>query len=264
MERRSAFRAVGAVIAVLSGLAIGRPATAADLPDLIDRSKPSVALVGTYAETDSPRFVFRGSGFVVGDGNLLITNAHVLPAVMTGEIGRRLVVQIRRASGEWGVRGATVSTLDKAHDLALLRFDGPAAPVLPLRKAMVREGTSIALMGFPLAGALGFSTVTHRGMVSAVTGIAMPTPNAQSLNASAVLRLREGAFDILQLDATAYPGNSGGPVLDAQVGDVVGVINMVVVKRSRESALSDPSGITYAIPASFAAALVDQELGSKP
>jgi hypothetical protein len=35
--------------------------------------------VGTYNATDNPRFGFRGSGFVVGDGNLLITNAHVLP-----------------------------------------------------------------------------------------------------------------------------------------------------------------------------------------
>ncbi|WP_198937854.1 serine protease [Pelomonas sp. KK5] len=239
-------------------------APAADLPELIERSKPSVALIGTYAETDSPRFGFRGTGFVVGNGNLAITNAHVLPPPMTGEVQRRLVVQLRRANGDWAPRTATVLALDKSRDLALLKFDGPAAPALALRKTIVREGTSIALMGFPLAGALGFSTVTHRGIVSAITGVAMPTPSAQSLNASAALRLREGAFEILQLDATAYPGNSGGPVIDVEAGDVVGVINMVVVKRSRESALSDPSGITYAIPAGYAAALVDQELGIKP
>jgi S1-C subfamily serine protease len=253
-------RALLACIALMAAF----DARSAELPDLIDQSKPSVVLVGTYAETDSPRFMFRGTGFVVGNGNLAITNAHVIPAVMTNEVGRRLIIQVRRTSGEWAARSATVSALDKTHDLALLRFDGPAAAALPLRKGTVREGTGVALMGFPLGGALGFSTVTHRGIVSAVTGIALPTPNAQSLNASAVLRLRDGGFDILQLDATAYPGNSGGPVLDAQVGDVVGVVNMVVVKRSRESALTDPSGITYAIPASFAAALVDQELGGKP
>lgn len=260
---RLARRAVLAGVA-FAALAVAEASFALELPDLIDRNKPSVTLVGTYAETDSPRFAFRGSGFVVGDGNLAITNAHVLPPALTGEVGRRLVIQVRRSSGEWGVRNANVVSLDKARDLALLRFEGPAAPAVTLRKDGVREGTPIALMGFPLAGALGFSTVTHKGIVSAVTGIAMPTPSAQSLNASAVLRLREGSFDILQLDATAYPGNSGGPVFDAERGDVIGVINMVVVKRSRESALSDPSGITYAIPASYAAALVEQELGAKP
>jgi S1-C subfamily serine protease len=235
-------------------------ANAADLPALIERSKPAVILVGTYAETDSPRFGFRGSGFVVGGGNLAITNAHVLPPLLGGEVDRKLVIQVRRESGQWFVRNASVVSLDRIHDLALLRFEGPAVPALTMQKSMPREGSAIALMGFPLGGALGFSTVTHRGIVSAVTGIALPTPSAQSLNASAVLRLREGSFDILQLDATAYPGNSGGPVLDIESGEVVGVVNMVVVKRSRESALSDPSGITYAIPAGFVSLLMEQEV----
>ncbi|HMR71922.1 MAG TPA: S1C family serine protease, partial [Rubrivivax sp.] len=55
-------------------------------------------------------------------------------------------------------------------------------------------------------------------------------------------------FDIYQLDATAYPGNSGGPGLNADTGDVVAGINMVLTKGSRESALQHPSGISYAIP----------------
>ena len=59
---------------------------------------------------------------------------------------------------------------------------------------------------------------------------------------------REGNFDIYQLDATAYPGNSGGPVLDAVTGRVVAVVNMVLIKAGRESALSQPTGISYAIP----------------
>ena len=39
--------------------------------------------VGTYNALNSPRFSFRGSGFVVGDGNLVVTNAHVLPDAET-------------------------------------------------------------------------------------------------------------------------------------------------------------------------------------
>ena len=38
--------------------------------------------VGVFNPTSSPRFGFRGSGFVVGAGNLVVTNAHVLPDVI--------------------------------------------------------------------------------------------------------------------------------------------------------------------------------------
>jgi S1-C subfamily serine protease len=63
-----------------------------------------------------------------------------------------------------------------------------------------------------------------------------------------VSRLREGNFQLLQLDATAYPGNSGGPVFDVESGQVVGVLSSGLVKAGRESALSSPTGITYAVP----------------
>jgi S1-C subfamily serine protease len=56
------------------------------------------------------------------------------------------------------------------------------------------------------------------------------------------------SFDIFQLDGTAYPGNSGGPLFDPATGKVLGVLNMVFIKGTRESALTHPSGISYAIP----------------
>lgn len=98
----------------------------------------------------------------------------------------------------------------------------------------VHECQSIAFIGFPIGGVLGFSPVTHRGIISSITAIALPMPQARQLNESAIRRLREGSFDIYQLDATAYPGNSGGPVLDVGTGRVVGVLNMVLVKGSKE------------------------------
>ena len=87
-----------------------------------------------------------------------------------------------------------------------------------------------------------------RTSVASVTGIALPAPTAQRLSARALSQLRDGAFDIYQLDATAYPGNSGGPVVHAQTGQVMGVVNMVLIRGTRETALSNPTGITYAIP----------------
>jgi serine protease Do len=235
----------------------------AALEDLIASAKPSLVAVGSFNPTASPRFGFRGSGFVAGEGNWVVTNAHVLPETLpSGGAAGDLAVLVPPADGKGEnaqLRRATLLRLDRSRDLALLRIDGPPLPTLPLADAgAVREGMSIAIMGFPIGGALGFTPVTHRGIVASVTAIALPAPTAQSLNPQAVNRLRQGSFDIYQLDATAYPGNSGGPVLDAGGGKVIGVINMVLVRGSRETALSQPTGISYAIPVRFVSELLNE------
>jgi serine protease Do len=56
---------------------------------------------------------------------------------------------------------------------------------------------------------------------------------------------------VFQLDGTAFPGNSGSPLYDPADGEVVGVLNMVFVKSTKEAALAQPSGISYAIPSTF-------------
>lgn len=233
----------------LAGLVLmfANPAGAA-LPDSILRMKPSVVLVGTFKSTDNPRFQLRGTGFLVGDGHFVATNAHVLPAV-AGDDAPVLVIQIRQGSGEWQMRSATVLETEPARDLALLRMDGAPGPAMRLGDSnKVREGDTLAFMGFPIGGVLGFSVVTHRAMVSSITPAALPSPSAGRLTEKAIRGLRDGTFNIFQLDATAYPGNSGGPLFDPETGDVVGVMNMVLIKGTRESALSQPSGISYAIP----------------
>lgn len=218
------------------------------MSDTIDRVKPSIVVVGTYKKTNSPQFVMRGTGFVVGNGNQIATNAHVVPDSAEPD-APVLVIQARNAQGEPQVRRAYLATRDKDHDLAVLRIDGPALPALKLRNSdSVREGLTVGFTGFPIGGALGFSPVTHRGMVSSITPIALPGGNAQQLNEKLIQRIKSGAFNIFQLDATAYPGNSGSPVFDVESGEVIGVINMVFIKGTKESALSHPSGISYAIP----------------
>jgi serine protease Do len=244
--RRRAMLASG-LAGALSWVAC-RPA-AADLPDLVAAAKPSVLPVGSFNPTDSPRFGFRGSSFVVGDGTLAITNFHVLPPNHDAEGAPRLVVMASRSADNAQLRGARVLATDRARDLALLKIDGPAMPALALDEpGRVREGQAVALIGFPIGGALGFAPVTHGGLIASITTVALPAANSQQLNAQALNRLREGNFGVYQLDATAYPGNSGGPLIDAASGRVVGVVNMVLVKGSRETALSQPTGITYAIP----------------
>lgn len=236
----------------------------ADVAAAIAKVKPSVVIVGTFKPTNSPRLALRGTGFVVGQGqadtgNLVITNAHVLATPAELDPQAALVVQIRLQQGEWQMRRATVLEVDPAHDLALLRFEGPAVPALTVGDSdQVREGQSVAFMGFPIGGALGFSPVTHRGMVSSITTAALPAATASQLKDKNILTLRaHNNFHVFQLDGTAYPGNSGGPLFDPITGHVLGVVNMVFIKGTRESALTHPSGISYAIPSGF----VQQLLG---
>lgn len=253
---------LGATLAL--GLAGGGgigDASATGLQGLIAAARPSVLPVGTFSATDSPRFGFRGTGFVVGDGTLVATNFHVLaPGADTSEpgAGPQMMVMLGR-SGEQSIgRRARVVATDRARDLALLRIEGPPLKPLELAEAgSAREGQDIALMGFPIGGTLGFAPVTHRGIVASITTAALPAATASNLDARALLRLREGNFELLQLDATAYPGNSGGPVFDAATGRVIGVVNMVLVKAGRESALSAPTGISYAVPVAALRALLN-------
>ena len=244
-------------VAGVAGLGIALPVRA-DLRQLVAQAKPSVLPIGTYAATDSPRFGFRGTGFVVGDGNQLVTNFHVLPPSAEVDSGPRMAVLIPRGR-EGELRMARVQSTDRLRDLALLRFEGsPLAPLPLAEPELAAEGSSVALIGFPIGGVLGFSPVTHRGIISAVTSIVLPAATAQQLSARAVSSLRAGPFQIYQLDAVAYPGNSGGPVFDTLSGKVVGVINMVLVRGTRESALTNPTGISYAIPVRYVRELLDQ------
>jgi S1-C subfamily serine protease len=248
-DRRRLFIAAAALFES-SGLA------ANTLPDLVAKAKRSVVLVGSYGLLDNPRFGFRGTGFVVADGLHVMTNAHVLPPETPERVDRGIAVQIWTPESQWLMRGAKLISKDTAHDLALLRIDGPPAPPLRLAAQEAAEGTAIALIGFPIGGALGYSHVTHRGIVSARTAIVPPAAGPQGLSERAVRQLRQGSFEVVQLDATAYPGNSGGPVLDVATGEVVGVVSMVLVKGTKEAALSAPSGISYAIPVRDAAAML--------
>ena len=118
------------------------------------------------------------------------------------------------------------------------------------QKTQVREGTEIAFTGFPIGMALGLYPVTHRGIVSAISPMAPPQLGSRVLSAKMIRAMRD-PYDVLQLDATAYPGNSGSPVYEQATGKVVGVVNSVLVKGNKEAAIAKPSGISYAIPVRF-------------
>jgi S1-C subfamily serine protease len=233
--------------------------SAEPLPDLIERLKPSVVVVGTYNKLRSPPFVMRGTGFVVGNGTLIATNAHVLPIGMDTNSEEVLAVQVRPGGKAAQLRMAKQYKLDSSRDLALLQIAGDALPALTLQDdEVVREGQGIGYIGFPIGAALGLSPVTHRGIISAITPIVLPGANAGHLNAKVIRRLKSGSFEVYQLDGTAYPGNSGGPVFEMERGKVIAIINMVFIKGTKESALTQPSGISFAVPVQYLKDLLDE------
>jgi S1-C subfamily serine protease len=137
---------------------------------------------------------------------------------------------------------------DKEHDLAVLKITGELLSPLKFGSvSSVREGQLYAFTGFPIGMVLGLSPVTHRGIVSAITPNVIPMLRSEQINLKLLKRL-QAPYNVYQLDATAYPGNSGSPLYDPDTGEVVGIVNKVFVQESKENVLSKPSGISYAIP----------------
>lgn len=255
--RRQAFASAGAVLVGLLAAGMGlRGAAAASLPDTVKAVKPSIVAVGTYQETRRPPAKFFGTGFVVGNGNQVMTCAHVVAQNLNKAHGEYLAVF--QGTRHVAIRRVVNVHEDPDHDVAILGIDGPPMPALTLGDdSKVEEGQSIAFIGFPIGAILGLYPATNQGIVSALTPIAIPVLNPQALNAEMVNRLRE-PFPVFQLDATAYPGNSGSPLFDPATGKVLGILNSVYVKETKEKVLQDPSAITYAIPIHYGLKLLEE------
>lgn len=233
---------------VLIGLLLsGMPALAHNpLPDTLLKVRPAVVAVGTYNPSGRPRQNFRGTGFVVDNGHLVVTNLHVLPKELDEQRKETLAVFSGRGKRVRYHEAKTLVT-DPQHDLALLYISTPLPALELAQNDSIREGEEIAFTGFPLGMVLGLYPVTHRGIVSTIAPLAQPQISAKVITPNMIRAMRD-ASSVLQLDATAYPGNSGSAVYVPATGEVVGVINSVFVKGTKEAAITDPSGISYAIP----------------
>lgn len=131
-----------------------------------------------------------GSGFAIGSGNLLLTNAHV--------IGNSENVTVITNDGIT-LTGQVVKK-NKAIDVALIKLTGLSLVPLTVDLKAPGTGNEVYAIGSPLNEDLS-GTVT-RGIVSGYR-------NYQGV-------------DWLQSDASINPGNSGGPLINSQ-GQVVGV-----------------------------------------
>jgi len=225
----------------------GSPEQNAGLPETIARIKKSVVGLGTYEKMRRPPAIVFATGFAVLEGKHVITNAHAIPNKLDTQ-HKEFLALFRGQGQKAAVLRATVVAIDEDHDLCLLSFDGKALPPMSLGDdSKVKEGEIYAFTGYPIGAVLGLYATTHRGMISAVTPIAIPSNDIRPLDKKLADRL-QSPYSIFQLDATAYPGNSGSPLYNINTGEVIGVINKVFVQGTKENAITDPSGITYAIP----------------
>ena len=217
-----------------------------DLPEHISQIKPSIVAIGLLNPTASPRITLLGTGFATGNGKQIATNYHIIAKPTDPATLEQYVVLSGR--GEKVVVHEILRTeTDLAHDVAILSIE-QTLPALKLSGPdMLAEGNSVSLTGYPITSVLGLYPATHTGIIAAHSPVAIPAQNSLQLQTRAIRALKQ-PYMVYQLDATAYPGNSGSPLFSMVDGTVIGIINRVHVKSTKEAVLSDPSGITYAIP----------------
>jgi len=222
----------------------------ANLADTVSLLKPSVVGIGVYTPTGQPKNQLYGTGFVIGDGTYIVTNHHVIEQELDDNLLQKLAVFTGKGRAA-KVKLAKLIARDEDHDIAILKIEGQALPALSLaNNDFRREGSAIAFTGFPIGAVLGLYPVTHQGIIAAVTPTIIPVDDARQISIAMLKRLRD-PYLVYQLDATAYPGNSGSAMYDVQTGEVIGIINKVFVQQSKETVISKPSGITYAIPVKY-------------
>jgi putative serine protease PepD len=167
-----------------------------------------------------------GSGFVVSSSGLIVTNAHVVNGAS------KITVKV----GDGTAKTAKLVGKDNSTDLALLRIDPGEQKLAPLAfdsSSSLEVGDATYAIGDPY----GLDSTLTTGVVSALNR-QINAPNGFSI---------DGA---IQTDAALNPGNSGGPLLDAE-GHVVGVNSQIESGSSNgfgSSSSGSNTGIGFAVP----------------
>ena len=240
---------LSAYLILYTGLAL------ADLADTVEKIKPSVVGIGVHTPSGRQKNNLNGSGFVIGNGQYVVTNHHVLPKELDSNLLQKMAV-FTGSGKNAKVRMADIIASSQLHDIAVLKVHGAPLPAMKLAdENFRREGSYVAFSGFPIGAVLGLYPVTHRGIIASITPTIIPVDNAQQISIK-MLKMLRNPYLVYQLDATAYPGNSGSALYDVDTGEVIGIINKVFVQESKEAVISKPSGITYAIPVKYLLALL--------
>jgi S1-C subfamily serine protease len=164
----------------------------------------------------------QGSGFIVDDSGIILTNAHVVDGAS------KVVVTLKDGRTFDG----TVRGTDEVTDLAVVKIEpqGSALPVAPLgTSGNLKVGDWAIAVGNPV----GLDNTVTLGIVSTLG------------RSAAQAGIPDKRVEFIQTDAAINPGNSGGPLLNAQ-GEVIGINTAI---------RADATGIGFAIPIDQAKAL---------
>lgn len=212
---------------VLSGLLAITPDAR---QELFARLKQSVVVL--EVSTSSGQRTGNGTGFVLREDGLVVTNHHVVD----GHRSMRAVFADGRKAEVTGVL-----LLDKAHDLALVRIDARGLVPLKLGSSTgLKEGSQLFMAGNPM----GLDFTFNEGVLTALRPKGLPAELGLTLDDADKQAL-------LQLAINAEPGSSGSPVVDAD-GAVVAVVR------------SKLASANFAVPVeTLVAQLTDEVLASE-
>jgi serine protease Do len=203
----------------------------------MDTSAQEFNFGGPFGDNDNPLSQFfrgnprprnhgvmhaQGSGFLVSSDGIVLTNAHVVDGA------KEVTVKLsNHREFKAKVLGA-----DRTSDIAVLKIDARDLPTVQLGDSnQLHVGDYVLAIGEPF----GLEETATAGIVSA-KGRSLPG---------------DGYVPFIQTDAAVNPGNSGGPLFDAN-GNVVG-INAQIYSNS-----GGYQGVSFAIPINLAVQVKDQ------
>lgn len=204
----------------------------------VEKASPSVVAIGVSRRVINPFDPFAipkkqdstiGTGFVVSDQGIIITNKHVV-----SEPGGRYTV-VTRDNQKYEVRKIY---RDPILDLAIVQVDASGLKSLELGdSSKLKVGQTVIAIG----NALGrFTNTVTTGVVSGLgRRVVAGDPFGGSL---------ESLDNLIQTDAAINPGNSGGPLLNS-AGQVIGV-NVATTDQAQN--------ISFAIPINSVKSIVDE------
>ena len=204
------------------------PSAAAKAFEIVQQSVVRVRRLEHLKDEEDDRVRGVGSGVVIVDKGVILTNLHVVNGAER--------VQVVFADGTES--DATVIGLQPENDLAVLQAKTIPDDLVPATLRSTRDlsmGDEVIAVGFPF----GIGPSVSAGVVSGLRR-EYRSPEGKRL-----------LTNLIQFDAAANPGNSGGP-LATMDGEVVGIVTAILNPSDQGVFI----GIGFAVPIENAASAV--------